>query len=154
MQLFANTMAICCDNFPLWSAMKESHPCTDTCLSAPPTLCVSMRAISFHAWIGLSAPSAKQCGGCLSGRDVAGDLAVSCRPGSRGNAPLLPVQTSICVITARYKWIHAVTPWCLEHSRAKWPVDKFFVSEETTDTFHGQCSTAALWCHLGCVWSV
>ncbi len=66
------------------------------------------------------------------------------------NAPLLPMQASICVIRARNKWIHVVTPWCLEQSRAKWPVDKFLVSEETTGTFHGQCSTAATWCHLGC----
>lgn len=53
---------------PPRSALKESHPCADTCSllssfvfssSHPPPLapCVPMRAVSFHARIGPSAPS-------------------------------------------------------------------------------------------------
>lgn len=84
-QLFAITEAICCHNF-LYLKRNEGippmhwHRCE---VFFPPLssliLCVPMRAISFHTWIGLSAPSAKQCGRYLSGRDVARNLAASWR---------------------------------------------------------------------------
>lgn len=63
--------------------------------------------------------------------------------------------TSICVITARYKGIHSVTPWCLEQSRAKWPLDTFIVSEEydwhLSWTAQHCSNVMSLGLHLRCV---
>lgn len=104
---------------PIWSAMKESHPYTDTpFFPPPPILCVPMRAISFHTRLGPSAPT-KQCGRFLRAGCSRKSLLCPGEEAGFQNAPLLFIQASTCVTRARYKRIHLVTPWCLEQSRAE-----------------------------------
>lgn len=75
--------------------MMESRPCSDTCV-LPANICVSMRAISFHAWLGLP-PLLPQ------NNAMSAPVGMKSSENMRRYPPCR--STSICVITARSKWI-------------------------------------------------
>ena len=158
-QLLACAEAICCDNFPCPrrnEGIPPMHPITRVLLQ--PRAQSSQQFSSRPCLLSVRSSSEAMRWWWWWWWDVAAGGWCCCSvPENRQS--FFPPKLRLYLLPHagvhlrnKSKWMHAVTPWCLEQSTAEpsgqW-TNSWYQRRRLTPFM--DCSTAAMWCHLGCV---